>query len=266
MTTTTTRPTWDEYFIKIATDVASRSTCLRVPDGVGAVLVKNKHILATGYAGSFKDQPHCTDVGCLIDPVTKGCIRTVHAECNAVLQAAQHGINIGGSTVYCTMSPCWDCFKMLVNGGIVRIVYDTEYRTVDLQKEYAKNLGIGFEHISDKKYTGSAKSEPVKRLNCKQCGANPEEIQLNTVDPECVILVRCPTINCINRISKAVKANPVQHARELAWESWNLQMELQTTPECPDCVKYLLHCPTCHKDHVPVVDVSAPRRFRPCNS
>jgi dCMP deaminase len=159
------RPTWDEYFIKIARDVASRSTCLRVPEGVGAVLVKNKHILATGYAGSFKGQPHCTDIGCLIDPVTKGCRRTVHAECNAVLQAAQNGVNIDGSIIYCTMSPCWDCFKMLVNGGIVRIVYDTEYRTVDLQKESAKILGIGFEHTSDKKYTGSS-AVAVKLENC----------------------------------------------------------------------------------------------------
>jgi dCMP deaminase len=249
MTTSNTRPTWDEYFIKIATDVASRSTCLRVPEGVGAVLVKNKHILATGYAGSFKDQPHCTDVGCLIDPVTKGCIRTVHAECNAVLQAAQHGINIDGSTVYCTMSPCWDCFKMLVNGGIVRIVYDTEYRTVNLQKEHAQKLGIGFDHISDKKYTGSAKPEPAKRLNCKQCGANPEEIRLNTIQPRYSVLVRCSTMTCtVNRLGVVGTADTMKNAVEEAWSLWNLRMDFQNTPRCLDCAKYLLHCPTCHKD------------------
>lgn len=149
------RPTWDEYFMNIATVVASRSTCLRVPEGVGAVIVRDKQILSTGYCGSFKGQPHCTDVGCMIDEKTGGCIRTVHAEINSILQAAQHGININGATIYCTMSPCWDCFKALVNGGIIKIIYDVEYRIVDKQIQAAKELEIEFIHISNKKYIGN---------------------------------------------------------------------------------------------------------------
>lgn len=121
------RPDWHEYFLRIAEAVASRSTCRRVPEGVGAVLVRDKQILATGYAGSFRGMPHCTDVGCLIDEKTGGCIRTVHSELNAILQAAQHGVSVEGAVIYTTMSPCWDCFKALINGGIKDIHYSTEH-------------------------------------------------------------------------------------------------------------------------------------------
>ncbi len=122
-----TRPSWDEYFIEIALAVAKRSTCNRKQ--VGCVLVsKNKHIIATGYGGSIKGQPHCLDVGCLIDEKTGGCIRTVHAEMNAVAQAARNGASTEDSTAYTTLSPCYWCFKTLVNAGITRIVYFEEYR------------------------------------------------------------------------------------------------------------------------------------------
>lgn len=148
------RVPWDEYFMNIATQVASRSTCRRIPDGVGALLVVDKQIVSTGYAGSIRGMPHCSDegVGCLIDEKTGGCVRTVHAEVNAILQAAQHGASIRGATLYSTMSPCWDCFKASVNGGITRIVYDVEYRVVERQQEFAEKLRIPFIHISDKKY------------------------------------------------------------------------------------------------------------------
>jgi dCMP deaminase len=149
------RPSWDEYFLDIAKTVARRSTCLRIPQGVGAVLVADRQILATGYAGSFRGQPHCTDIGCLIDEKTGGCVRTVHAEQNSILQAAQHGVCIRGATVYTTMSPCWECFKALVNGGISRIVYSVEYRTVERQKGFAASLNIPFEHVGTERYTGS---------------------------------------------------------------------------------------------------------------
>jgi dCMP deaminase len=122
-----TRPSWDEYFIEIALNVAKRSTCNRKQ--VGCVLVsKNKHIIATGYGGSIKGQPHCTDVGCNIDEKTGGCIRTVHAEMNAIAQAARNGASTEDSTAYTTLSPCYWCFKTLVNAGITRIVYFEEYR------------------------------------------------------------------------------------------------------------------------------------------
>jgi dCMP deaminase len=148
------RKDWNEYFLDIAKTVATRSTCLRIPAGVGAVLVKDKQILSTGYAGSIRGLVHCSDadVGCLIDAKTGGCVRTVHAEVNAILQAAQHGVSIKGAVLYTTMSPCWDCFKASVNGGVSAIFYAVEYRTVERQKEFAANLGLPFQHIGDEKY------------------------------------------------------------------------------------------------------------------
>jgi dCMP deaminase len=148
------RPDWPEYFLNVAKEVAKRSTCLRVPAGVGAVLVANKQILATGYAGSIRLAPHCTEVGCMIDEKTGGCVATVHAEINAILQAAQHGVALRGATLYCTMSPCWDCMKALLNGGIEAIYYSTEYRIVERQKDIASKLGIPFVHVGTDKYTG----------------------------------------------------------------------------------------------------------------
>lgn len=147
-----TRPDWDTYFLKIAKVVASRSTCLRIPDGVGAVLVRNTQVLTTGYAGSIRGADHCTDVGCLIDEKTGGCTRTIHAEINAILQAAQHGVRIRRATLYTTMSPCWDCFKSILNGGVNRIVYKVEYRDVERQKEFARLSDIPFIHIGVQKY------------------------------------------------------------------------------------------------------------------
>jgi dCMP deaminase len=122
------RPSWDRYFLDIAAVVAKRSTCKRVPMGVGAVLVRDRCILSTGYAGSIRGQPHCVDVGCDTDPVTGSCQRTVHAETNAILQAAKHGVGTQGATLYCTLSPCANCFKMLANAGIKKIVYTEQYR------------------------------------------------------------------------------------------------------------------------------------------
>jgi dCMP deaminase len=123
----TQRPTWDEYFLDIARLVATRSTCLRRQ--VGAVLVKDKRILATGYNGPPSGLPHCLDVGCLRERmgIPSGerheLCRGLHAEQNAILQAAFHGISIKGATLYCTHHPCIICSKMLINAGISKIVY-----------------------------------------------------------------------------------------------------------------------------------------------
>ena len=138
------RPTWDRYFLKIAAVVSERSTCQRKQ--VGAVLVRDRRILSTGYGGSIRGQPHCLDVGCDIDPHTTGCRRTVHAECNAILSAALHGIGTGGSALYCTLSPCADCFKMLANAGVVRIVYSEEYR-IPPDKVLAESCGIALDWL-----------------------------------------------------------------------------------------------------------------------
>ena len=118
------RTDWDTYFLDIARTVASRATCDR--KHVGAVLVRDRHILATGYNGSIKGFPHCDEVGHLMED--GHCVRTVHAETNAIAQAAKNGTAIDGATLYTTASPCWPCFKLVVNAGIVRIVYAEFYR------------------------------------------------------------------------------------------------------------------------------------------
>ena len=133
------RPSWDHYFMEIAKVVAMRSTCNRKQ--VGVVLTRNHFILATGYGGSVRGQPHCIDVGCDIDPNTGGCVRTVHAETNAVAQAAQHGVSTLGATAYVTLSPCPTCFKLLVNAGIICIVYAEEYRVAP-DKTLAQKCGV----------------------------------------------------------------------------------------------------------------------------
>jgi dCMP deaminase len=135
-----TRPSWDECFLEVAHVIAKRSTCLRVPSGVGCVLVSAEHtILSAGYAGSMRGAPHCTEVGCLI--VDGGCKRTVHAEQNAIASAAANGVSLRGATAYVTLSPCRACAMMLHNAGVARIVYATEYRIVDHLDEL-RGLGV----------------------------------------------------------------------------------------------------------------------------
>ena len=118
------RPTWDEYFIKIAVDVAERSTCDRAH--VGAVLVRDKRILTTGFNGSPAGQDHCDEIGHLM--VDGHCVRTIHAETNAIIQAALHGVSTRDATCYVTHLPCINCTKALINAGINRIVYGEAYR------------------------------------------------------------------------------------------------------------------------------------------
>jgi dCMP deaminase len=125
------RPSWDEYFMEITRLVVSRSTCLRRQ--VGAVLVQDKKILATGYNGAPSGITHCLEVGCLRDEqgVPSGerheLCRGLHAEQNAIIQAAYHGVSIKGATLYCTNLPCIICTKMLINAGITRVVYAEGY-------------------------------------------------------------------------------------------------------------------------------------------
>jgi dCMP deaminase len=125
------RPSWDEYFMTIASQVAGRSTCLR--RSIGAVLVKDKRILATGYNGVPSGLAHCEDVGCLREQrgIPSGSqhelCRGIHAEQNAVIQAAKHGIAIAGASAYTTHQPCVLCAKILINAGITDIVYREAY-------------------------------------------------------------------------------------------------------------------------------------------
>lgn len=118
-----TRPTWDQYYAEIATVVAKRSTCPRL--AVGCVLVRDNRILSAGYNGSASGQDHCIDVGCLMSD--NHCVRALHSEQNAIIQAALHGISTKGASCYCTHFPCVACAKMLINAGIERVVYVNDY-------------------------------------------------------------------------------------------------------------------------------------------
>ena len=131
------RVSWDQYFMNIAREVSTRSTCDR--KHVGAVIVRDKMILATGYNGSIRGLPHCDDVG--HDMEEGHCVRTVHAEANAIVQAASNGVRIIGSGIYVTASPCWSCFRLIANAGIGRIVFGEFYRDQRIF-ETSQRLGI----------------------------------------------------------------------------------------------------------------------------
>jgi dCMP deaminase len=131
------RVSWDRYFMNLAVQAATRSTCPR--KAVGAVVVRDKAVLATGYNGSIRGLEHCFEVGCLMD--NDHCVRTVHAEANAILQAARHGMRIEGADIYVTASPCWDCFKLIANAGIGRVLYGEFYRDERIQM-FAQQAGI----------------------------------------------------------------------------------------------------------------------------
>jgi dCMP deaminase len=136
------RVPWDVYFMNIAQVVSSRSTCQR--KYVGAVIVRDKTILSTGYNGSIRGMPHCTEVGHMME--NDHCVATIHAEANAIIQAAKNGVVIDGATIYVTASPCWNCFKMIANGGIRRICFGEFYRDQRIF-EIAEKLGIELVHI-----------------------------------------------------------------------------------------------------------------------
>ena len=133
------RPSWDQYFMTITRQVAERSTCLRAK--VGAVIVRDKNILATGYNGSPAGLPHCLDVGCLIyrsttpaGEVEENCFRCIHAEINAIAQAAKNGAGIRDAAIYITHTPCIHCFKVLINTGVKHIFYEKPYKLHTLEE------------------------------------------------------------------------------------------------------------------------------------
>jgi dCMP deaminase len=142
------RPSWDEYFMAIAEEVSRRSTCLRRQ--VGAILVVDRRILATGYNGAPSNVPHCEEVGCLREKmkVPSGerheLCRGLHAEQNAMIQAARHGVRIDGAALYTTHHPCSMCAKMAINAGIRRIVCCEDYPD-DLGKRLLAESGVGLE-------------------------------------------------------------------------------------------------------------------------
>lgn len=148
------RPTWDEYFIELAHAASKRATCDRGRSG--CVIARDKQALVTGYVGSPKGLPHCDDVGHLFKKVThedgsvtQHCVRTVHAEQNAICQAARLGISLQNATLYCRMTPCRTCAMLIINCGIVRVVCEFRYHAGSESEEMFREAGISIEYLND---------------------------------------------------------------------------------------------------------------------
>jgi dCMP deaminase len=153
------RASWDEYFMAIAREVATRSTCDR--KHVGAVVVRDKMILTTGYNGSIRGLAHCDDEGHLMED--GHCVRTVHAEANAIVQAARNGVRLEGGEIYVTASPCFGCFKLIANAGMRRIVFGEFYRD---QRIFvlSEQLGITLNHMPIESISGASTSVKLPAL------------------------------------------------------------------------------------------------------
>lgn len=136
------RPSWDEYFLKLAMLVSERATCPRMH--CGCVLVRDKQILSSGYNGSLPGEGHCEDVGCWM--VDDHCIRTIHAEMNAILQCSSHGVSTHGAIAYVTNMPCTNCAKALIAAGIVEVVIFSDYKNTQAEEFFTKS-GVRLKRI-----------------------------------------------------------------------------------------------------------------------
>lgn len=150
-----TRPNWDQYFQEIRAAVAKRATCDRGRSG--CIIVKDKQILATGYVGAPSGMPHCDEVGHLMKEVkhedgstTKHCMRTAHAEMNAITNAARNGVKIEGATLYCLMTPCRNCAMAIINAGIVRVHCIRKYHAGRESEEMFATVGVKLEYEEEK--------------------------------------------------------------------------------------------------------------------
>ena len=148
------RPSWDEYFMEVANTVAKRATCNRGRSG--CVIARDKQILVTGYVGSPRGLTHCDDVGHLLKQVThedgrvsQHCMRTVHAEQNAICQAARLGIPLQGATLYCRMTPCRTCAMLIINCGIVRVVCERKYHEGGDSEKMFEQAGVTLEFVHE---------------------------------------------------------------------------------------------------------------------
>ena len=149
-----TRPSWDEYFMGLADAVSKRATCDR--GRAGCVIVRDRQILVTGYVGSPKGLPHCDDVGHLFKKIinedgsqSTHCVRTVHAEQNAICQAARRGIALEGGTIYVRMTPCRTCAMLIINCGIERVVCERKYHAGAESEAMFKTAGIELHYFND---------------------------------------------------------------------------------------------------------------------
>lgn len=135
------RPSWDDYFMGITFQVAQRGTCDRAY--VGAIIVKDRRILTTGYNGAPAGLPHCNEIGHLM--IGGHCLRALHAEQNAIIQAALHGVSVAGGAIYVTHQPCLTCAKMIINAGIRRVVYAGHYPDEN-SVAFLRDAGVALEH------------------------------------------------------------------------------------------------------------------------
>ena len=141
------RPSWDEYFLGLVREVAKRATCDRGMSG--CLIVRDKRIICTGYVGSPPGMPHCDEAGHLMKTVmddaggvSQHCVRTIHAEQNAICQAARHGTALDGATLYCTMEPCRTCAMLIVSVGIARVVAERQYHAAAESREIFRVAGV----------------------------------------------------------------------------------------------------------------------------
>lgn len=148
------RPTWDEYFLEVMHALAKRATCSR--GRTACVIVKDNQIIASGYVGSPPGLPHCDEVGHLMKKmideegvVSEHCVRTIHAEQNAICQAAKRGVSVNGATLYCKLSPCRICAMLLIACGIKRIVAEYRYQKGAESEEMLKQAGIEISYVHD---------------------------------------------------------------------------------------------------------------------
>lgn len=148
------RPSWDDYFLGLVHEVAQRATCDRGRSG--CVIVKDKRIVATGYVGSPAGLPHCDEAGHLLKTVEdadgsrrRHCMRTIHAEQNALCQAARFGTSLEGATLYCTMEPCRACAMLIINCGIVRVVCAYRYHAADETRAMFEAAGVELVAVRD---------------------------------------------------------------------------------------------------------------------
>jgi dCMP deaminase len=148
------RPTWDEYFMEVARTIAKRATCDRGRSG--CVIARDRQLLVTGYVGSPVGLPHCDEVGHLMkkvihddDTISQHCMRTVHAEQNAICQAAKLGVAINRATLYCKMTPCRTCAMLIINSGIERVVCEKKYHRGSESEQMFKDAGIQLEYFED---------------------------------------------------------------------------------------------------------------------
>ncbi|WP_394706928.1 deoxycytidylate deaminase [Marispirochaeta sp.] len=148
------RPSWDEYFMEVCDAIAKRATCDRGRSG--CVIARDRQLLVTGYVGSPVGFPHCDEVGHQIrklihedGSISQHCMRTVHAEQNAICQAARRGVALEGATLYCTMTPCRTCAMLIINCGITRVVCKRKYHAGAESEEFFRRAGIQLDYFSE---------------------------------------------------------------------------------------------------------------------